>query len=42
MTARGELNPHVVDILPWTEMAHALQRLDDRAVGGKLILTVGQ
>ena len=42
MTARGELNPHVVDILPWTDMAHALQRLDNRAVGGKLILTVGQ
>jgi NADPH:quinone reductase len=42
MTARGELNPHVVDILPWTDMAHALERLDNRAVGGKLILTVGQ
>lgn len=42
MTARGELNPHVVDVLPWTDMAHALERLDNRAVGGKLILTVDQ
>lgn len=40
MTERGELNPHVVEVLPWTEMAHALERLGDRAVGGKLILTV--
>ena len=40
MMACGELNPHVVDVLPWTDMAYALQRLGDRAVGGKLILTV--
>ncbi len=42
MTDRGELNPHVVEVLPWTAMAHALQRLGDRAVGGKLILTISE
>ena len=39
-TARGELETHVVEILTWTNMPRALERLNDRAVHGKLILTI--
>lgn len=40
LTVRGELNPHVAGVLPWEDMAIALDRLGSRTVGGKLILTI--
>lgn len=40
LMVQGALNPHVSEVLPWEDMAIALERLGDRAVGGKLILTM--
>jgi NADPH:quinone reductase len=40
LVAEGRLNPHVAGELPWTEMPEALRRLADRAVPGKLVLTL--
>ncbi|WP_458106680.1 zinc-binding dehydrogenase [Arthrobacter sp. R3-55] len=37
---KGKLAPHVADVLPWDDMAIALDRLGNRTVGGKLILTI--
>lgn len=39
LMVKGALKPQVVDVLPWDDMAVALGRLGNRAVGGKLILT---
>lgn len=40
LMVQGALNPHVSEVLPWEDMAIALDRLGNRAVGGKLILTM--
>lgn len=40
LMVQGALDPHVAAVLPWDEMAVALNRLGNRAVGGKLILTM--
>lgn len=35
-----QLAPQVVEVLPWTRMAEALEQLERRSLGGKLALTV--
>ncbi len=35
-----ELATQVVDVLPWTRMPEALERLEHRSLGGKLVLTL--
>ena len=40
LMVKGKLTPHVAQVLPWDDMAIALDRLGNRAVGGKLILTL--
>ncbi|MDQ0577229.1 NADPH2:quinone reductase [Agromyces albus] len=40
LVEHGELDPHVVDVMSWTRMADALERLGHRSLGGKLVLTV--
>jgi len=41
LVAQGRLDPQLADELPWEEMARALDRLRDRAVAGKIALTIG-
>lgn len=41
LMVKGKLTPpHVAQVLPWDDVAIALDRLGNRAVGGKLILTL--
>ncbi|KIA72931.1 hypothetical protein ANMWB30_18580 [Arthrobacter sp. MWB30] len=40
LVGNGALLPHVAQVLPWDDMATALDRLGNRAAGGKLILTI--
>ncbi len=40
LVAAGRLDPQVAAVLPWEEMTDALQRLADRGVPGKLVLTL--
>lgn len=41
LVAADELEPSVEDVLPWTEVGTALERLGARSVGGKLVLALG-
>jgi NADPH:quinone reductase len=41
LVAQRRLDPQLADELPWEKMATALERLRDRAVAGKIALTIG-
>ena len=40
LVAAGRLDPQVIEVLPWEEIASALGRLAERKVPGKLVLTL--
>jgi NADPH:quinone reductase-like Zn-dependent oxidoreductase len=41
LVATGQLDPQLAGELPWERMAEALDRVRDRAVAGKMVLTLG-
>jgi NADPH:quinone reductase-like Zn-dependent oxidoreductase len=41
LVAAGKLDPQLAAELPWERMAEALDRVRDRAVAGKMVLTLG-
>jgi hypothetical protein len=41
LVADGELDPQIAGEMPWHHMIGALERLRDRDVAGKHVLTIG-